>query len=58
MLNNRDYNIDQNNRDYDFCHNWAALRQINNNLLKSDAIKSLCNASTSRDICRLHLKIG
>ncbi len=48
MLNNRDYNIDQNNRDYDFCHNWAALRQINNNLLKSDAIKSLCNASTSR----------
>ncbi len=25
MLNNRDYNIDQNNRDYDFCHNRAAL---------------------------------
>ncbi len=25
MLNNRDYNIDQNNRDYDFCHNQAAL---------------------------------
>ena len=23
--NNRDLNIDQNNRDYDFCHNWAAL---------------------------------
>ncbi len=22
---NRDYNIDQNNRDYDFCHNRAAL---------------------------------
>ncbi len=28
MLNNRDYNIDQNNRDYDFCHNRAALRDI------------------------------
>ncbi len=25
VLNNRDYNIDQNNRDYDFCHNRAAL---------------------------------
>ncbi len=27
VLNNRDYNIDQNNRDYDFCHNRAALVQ-------------------------------
>ncbi len=27
VLNNRDYNIDQNNRDYDFCHNRAALLQ-------------------------------
>ncbi len=25
MLNNRDYNIDQNNREYDFCHVRAAL---------------------------------
>ncbi len=25
VLYNRDYNIDQNNRDYDFCHNRAAL---------------------------------
>ncbi len=25
MLNNRNYNIDQNNRDYDFCHNRAGL---------------------------------
>ncbi len=25
VLNNRDYNIDQDNRDYDFCHNRAAL---------------------------------
>ena len=25
MLNNRDLSIDQNNRDYDFCHNPAAL---------------------------------
>ncbi len=25
VLNNLDYNIDQNNRDYDFCHNQAAL---------------------------------
>ncbi len=25
MLNNRGYNIDQSNRDYDFCHNRAAL---------------------------------
>ena len=25
MLNNRDLNIDQNNHDYDFCHNRAAL---------------------------------
>ena len=24
-LNNRDFNIDQNNRDYDFFHNRAAL---------------------------------
>ena len=23
MLNNRDLNIDQNNRDYDFCHSRA-----------------------------------
>ncbi len=28
MLNNRDYNIDQNNHDYDFCYNWAALIYI------------------------------
>ncbi len=28
MLNNRDYNIDQNNRDYDFCHNRAALPRV------------------------------
>ncbi len=26
--NNRDYNIDQNNRDYDFCHNRAALGSV------------------------------
>ena len=25
VINNRDYNIDQNNRDYDFGHNRAAL---------------------------------
>lgn len=25
MFNNRDLNIDQNNRDYDFCHDRAAL---------------------------------
>ena len=25
MMNDRDYNIDQNNRDYDFGHNRAAL---------------------------------
>ena len=25
MMNDRDYNIDQNNRDYDFGHNPAAL---------------------------------
>ena len=25
LINNRDYNIDQNNRDYDFGHNRAAL---------------------------------
>ncbi len=25
MLNNRNRNIDQNNSDYDFCHNRAAL---------------------------------
>jgi len=25
VLNNRDFNIGQNNRDYDFCHNRAAL---------------------------------
>ncbi len=28
VLNNRDYNIDQNNRDYDFCHNRAALSHV------------------------------
>jgi hypothetical protein len=27
-LNNRDINIDQNNRDYDFSHNRAALKEI------------------------------
>ena len=27
VLNNRDLNIDQNNRDYDFCHYRAALEQ-------------------------------
>ena len=25
VLNNRDLNIDQNNREYEFCHNRAAL---------------------------------
>ena len=25
MFYNRDFNIDQNNRDYDFCHNRPAL---------------------------------
>jgi len=28
VINNRDYNIDQNNRDYDFGHNRAALHRI------------------------------
>ncbi len=28
VLNNCDYNIDQNNRDYDFCHNRAAQSQF------------------------------
>ncbi len=28
VLNNRDYNIDQKNRDYDFCHNRAALISV------------------------------
>ena len=27
-LNNRDFNIDQNNRDYDFCHNQLALEPV------------------------------
>ncbi len=27
VLNNRDYNTDQNNHDYDFCHNRAALQK-------------------------------
>jgi len=25
MLNNRDFDFEQNNHDYDFCHNQAAL---------------------------------
>ncbi len=33
VLYNRDYNIDQNNRAYDFCHNRAALHDILSNLL-------------------------
>ncbi len=28
VLNNRDYNIDQNTRDYDLCHNQAALLNV------------------------------
>ena len=32
VINNRDFNIDQNNRDYDFGHNRAALPLSDNNL--------------------------
>ena len=33
-LNNRDINIDQNNRDYDFSHNRAALASSDHNGLE------------------------
>ena len=33
-LNNRDINIDQNNRDYDFSHNRAALIEMTLNIQK------------------------
>ena len=36
-LNNRDFNIDKNNRDYDFFHNRAAL---------VDAVESVGQSST------------
>ncbi len=35
VLNNRDYNIDKNNRDYGFCHNRAALHYINCDFINS-----------------------
>ncbi len=43
VLNNRDYNIDQNNRDYDFCHNQAALLYLSShkNPRSEDALTPL-----------------
>ena len=38
VLNNPDLNIDQNNPDYDFCHNRAALVEYMN--INSETTKS------------------
>ena len=35
-LNNRDFNIDQNNRDYDFSHNRAALLTTHESRMAGD----------------------
>ena len=44
VINNRDFNIDQNNRDYDFGHNRAALDNNTKDYLNFKALHVVRNA--------------